>query len=83
MNDRPADSKTTEPAGRIIEAVAQLQAVFLDAGLREPIAIVLAGEEQKLRLENLFSLWLAHPIGKPPWDAPTIRGMKVLCNVPG
>lgn len=79
------DPQTTEPASRIIEAIACLQGAFLDAGLREPVAIVLAGEEQACLLMSVFDQYLGYlttPTADRRWEGTTIRGMKVLHNVP-
>lgn len=78
-SDPPATT-TSDPAFRIINAVANLQAAFIDAGLREPLAMVLAGEIEVRRLEGLFNSWAMHRNGSP-WEGASIRGMKVICNV--
>ena len=51
---------TTEPASGIIEAIARLQEAFFDAGLMEPLAIIVRGEEQQRRLEEVFSRFLGY-----------------------
>ena len=69
----------------IIEAVARLQEAFENAGLRVPVALVLAGEEQKQLLEYVFSRDLGYMMRENAagaWEGTTIRGMKVIDNVP-
>lgn len=76
-------SKTADPTRGIVEAITRLRAAFLNAGLMEPVAIVLAGEEQALSLAHAFSR-LALPTSVDtgqPWEGIKIGGMKVICNV--
>lgn len=77
--------KTTDPASGIVEAIARLQSAFFNAGLMEPVAIVLAGEEQVLGLARAFSRFLYQPSPDPerPWEGLKIRGIKVICNAQG
>ena len=82
MSDQTKTTK--EPAGEIIEAVARLQIAFQNAGLREPVALVVAGEEQRRLLEEAFACYLGHvsrPNTERPWETTTIRGMKVIHDV--
>jgi len=66
-------------ASKIIEAIARLQHAFHYAGLRDPVALVVSGEEQVRLLEYIFSTELMMvPNRKKPWEATTIRGMKVI-----
>lgn len=79
-------SRTTErSASRIIAAVQMLRIAFLDAGLKEPIALVVAGHEQKRLLEYTFQQEFGHMMRQNterPWEGTTLAGIKVLHDVP-
>ncbi|MDR3533971.1 MAG: hypothetical protein P4L90_25825 [Rhodopila sp.] len=74
-------SEAPKHSSAIIEAIARLQSAFENAGLKEPVAIVVAGEEQKRRLEWVFSHALIMTYPTAPWDGTAIRGMKVISDV--
>ena len=73
----------TSPALAITEAITRLQDAFQNAGLKEPVALVLAGEEQVRNLEWHFAKMLMMTPNERPWETLKIHGMKVICNVPG
>lgn len=72
----------TGHAGDIVCAIAQLQQAFRNAGLKEPVALVIAGNEQYDRLQALFVADGHQPHTMPFWRKPTIRGLQVLYDLP-
>ena len=79
MSDQTKTTK--EPAGEIIEAVARLQIAFQNAGLREPVALVVAGEEQRRLLEEAFARYLGHvsrPNTERPWETSTSTSRAIV-----
>lgn len=69
------------PAFRIIDAIANLQAAFESAGLLVPIAIVVPGEIERRQLESYcISAMGVYPNGRP-WEMTSIRGLKIMSDV--